>query len=69
MKNILLAAIVWAIAYSVPPYFVHMRELDLQEAKIQLEERKQRAVEDYMKAAIEEMQKQKTSLEKWRMTI
>ena len=69
MKNILLAAIIWAIAYSVPPYYVKMRELDLQEARVQLEERKQKVVEDYMKAAIEEMQKQKIRLEKWRKTI
>ena len=46
-----------------------MRELDLQEARVQLEERKQKVVEDYMKAAIEEMQKQKIRLEKWRKTI
>lgn len=69
MKNILLATIIWAIAYSVPPYFVHMRELDLQEAKVQIEERRQKAAEDYMKAAIEELKKQKISLEKWKMTI
>ena len=69
MKSILLAAIIWAIAYSVPPYYVKMRELDLQEAKVQLEERRQNAAEDYMKAVIEELKKQKISLEKRRMTI
>lgn len=77
MKNhLVLVAVIWAIAYAVPPYLVKTRELDLQEDKQRIEERSQRMercqqkmAEDFVKSRIEFFNKEKTRLENWRKTI
>jgi len=48
MKILLLIAIVISFSFSVPPYIIEMRKLDLIEAQLDLEKSRHKIISDFM---------------------